>query len=70
MAEGNEMSTQETGQPSSPSAGGGDRPYCPQCQRRMIVKQVSPVLFASDFDDIVFGCDECGTEAKRSVKRR
>jgi hypothetical protein len=36
----------------------------------MAVKQVSPVLFASDFDDMVFGCDECGTETKRSVKRR
>jgi len=44
-------------------------PACPQCQRRMSVKQVKPVLFASDVDDVLYGCDECGTEAKRSVKR-
>jgi hypothetical protein len=65
------MSMQESGQPGvPPPASGGDQPHCPQCQRRMMLKQVSPVLFASDFDDMVFGCDHCGTEAKRSVKRR
>ena len=42
---------------------------CPQCQRRMTVKQVSPVLFASGLDDVVYGCEGCGTEAKRTVKR-
>jgi hypothetical protein len=35
----------------------------------MAVKQVTPVLFASDLDDIVFGCDACGVEVKRTVKR-
>ena len=44
-------------------------PDCPQCQRRMTVKQISPVLFASDVDDVVYGCDDCGTKAKRTVKR-
>ena len=29
----------------------------PQCQRRMTVKQISPVLFASDVDDVVYGCE-------------
>ena len=42
---------------------------CPECERSMIVKQVIPVLFASELDDVVFGCDKCGTEAKRTVKR-
>jgi hypothetical protein len=27
------------------------------------------VLFASTVDDMIFGCDECGTEIKRTVKR-
>ena len=35
----------------------------------MAVKQVTPVLFASEFDDMIFGCEKCGTEAKRTVKR-
>ena len=51
--------------------GGGtpERPACPTCQRRMDVKQVSPVLFATDLDDVVYGCERCSTEAKRTVKR-
>jgi hypothetical protein len=35
----------------------------------MTVKQVMPVLFAPNVDDVVYGCEECGTEIKRSVKR-
>ena len=35
----------------------------------MTVKQVTPVLFASGMDDVVYGCEDCGTEAKRTVKR-
>ncbi len=44
-------------------------PACPQCQRRMTVKQVTPVLFASGMDDVIYGCEDCGTEVKRTVKR-
>jgi RNase P subunit RPR2 len=47
----------------------GKNPICPQCRHRMTVKQVAPVLFASEMDDIVYGCEECGTETKRTVKR-
>jgi RNase P subunit RPR2 len=46
-----------------------ENPVCPQCDRPMKVKHVMPVLFASKVDDIVYGCDDCGTEAKRTVKR-
>ena len=35
----------------------------------MAVKQVAPVLFASNLDDVIYGCEKCGTEAKRTVKR-
>ena len=35
----------------------------------MTVKQVSPLLFASNMDDVVYGCEDCGTEIKRTVKR-
>ena len=62
-----------------PSSGGARRPLrpkasashpaCPKCRRRMTVKLVAPVLFASNLDDVMFGCEECGTEAKRTVKR-
>ena len=65
------MSSQESfaagknGQPSK----SGEIPSCPQCQSLMTVQQVSPALFASDIDDIVYGCEGCGTEAQRTVKR-
>jgi RNase P subunit RPR2 len=45
------------------------KPACPKCQRSMTVKQVAPVLFASGLDDVVFGCEDCGTEEKRTVRR-
>jgi hypothetical protein len=58
---------------SPPRFGGPKRPAtipaCPQCQVHMTVKQASPVLFASNLDDVVYGCEKCGTEAKRTVKR-
>jgi DNA-directed RNA polymerase subunit RPC12/RpoP len=44
-------------------------PQCQGCQRRMSVKQVSPVLFASEMDDVIYRCDGCGAETKRTVKR-
>jgi hypothetical protein len=44
-------------------------PTCPKCTRRMTVKQVSPVLFAATVDDVIYGCEDCGTEVKRTVKR-
>jgi hypothetical protein len=44
-------------------------PDCQKCGRRMTVKQVAPVLFASNMDDVVYGCEDCGTETKRTIKR-
>jgi hypothetical protein len=44
-------------------------PSCPTCERRMTVKRVTAVLFASGLDDVVYSCEKCGTEAKRTVKR-
>ena len=35
----------------------------------MIVTQVTPVLFASGLDDVVYSCEKCGTAAKRTIKR-
>jgi DNA-directed RNA polymerase subunit RPC12/RpoP len=73
------MSTQEQQGPSSsgmpPGSGdptnplGPENPPCPTCERRMVVRQVMPVLFASGLDDVVYGCEKCGTEAKRTIKR-
>lgn len=59
----------------SPCSGGAanpsglENPPCPTCQRRMVIRQVAPVLLASGLDDIVYGCEKCGTEIKRTVKR-
>ena len=72
------MSSQQQQRPSGsgmlpPSGGavppGRDNPACPICQRPMTVKQVSPVLFASGLDDVIYGCEDCGIEAQRTVKR-
>jgi hypothetical protein len=35
----------------------------------MTVKQVTPVLFASGMDDVIYGCEDCGTEVKRTLKQ-
>ena len=56
------------GTPMPPSAA-SQNPDCPECRRVMTVKQVSPVLLASAFDDVIYGCDRCGTEAQRTVPR-
>ncbi len=66
MSSGKQFASSADGKPSRAPAG---HPNCPQCQRRMTVKQVSPVLFASGVDDVVYGCEGCGTEAKRIVRR-
>lgn len=73
------MSMQDQNGPSStgvpPRSGGPakppgpENPPCPTCQRRMVVRQVMPVLFAAGVDDVVYGCEKCGTEVKRTVKR-
>jgi hypothetical protein len=70
------MSMQEMPPPGGPPSSSaplrapkGKYPPCPECQRRMTVKSVAPVLFASGIDDVVYGCEDCGTEAKRTVRR-
>ena len=55
--------------PVKPPKSKSKNPACPECERRMTVKQVTPVLFASAIDDVVYRCEDCGTEAKRTVKR-
>ena len=47
----------------------GEYPACPQCQRRMTIRSISPVLFATGIDDVVYGCEDCGTEVKKTVNR-
>lgn len=56
-----------SGGPQSPPKAGP--PPCPNCRRTMAISQVTPVLFASGLDDVVFRCEKCGGEAKRTVKR-
>lgn len=62
------MTTSKTRLPAPPSTA-GRWPSCPHCTRKMTVKQVTPVLFASNMDDVVYGCEDCGTATKRTVKR-
>lgn len=66
------MSMQETPPGAGKPPRGGPKAanmVCAQCGGRMVVKQVSPVLFASGIDEVVTGCEKCATEVKRTVKR-
>jgi ribosomal protein L37AE/L43A len=66
------MSSQQQQMPTAgapPSGGKPKHPPCPKCARPMTVKRIAPVLFASNLDDTIFGCEDCGTEIKRTVKR-
>lgn len=66
------MSLQRSGKPgpgAEKRAGGSEQPECPKCKRAMSVRQIAPVLFASNIDDVIYACDRCGTETKRTVKR-
>ena len=42
---------------------------CPQCGGRMTIRLVKPDMFAEGVDDIIHGCNGCGAELTRSVKR-
>ena len=35
----------------------------------MGIKLVTPVLFASNVDDVIYHCERCGSEERRSVRR-
>lgn len=50
--------------------GSSKYPKCPSCERRMTVKQVMPVLFTRELDEVIYRCEDCDTETKRTVKRR
>jgi len=34
----------------------------------MTVKRVAPVLFASSLDDVIYGCEKCDTEVRRTKR--
>jgi RNase P subunit RPR2 len=51
-------------------ANGAKHPVCKLCRQPIIVKLIAPVLFAGAFDDVVYGCERCGAEAKRTLKRK
>ena len=57
-----------TSNDNSPVRAGDIHPNCPRCQHRMRFKQLSPAMEA-DLDDVVYGCERCGTETTRAVKR-
>jgi hypothetical protein len=51
-----------------PSSDGA--PACPQCRRAMQLRVVEPVMFTSDLDDMTYRCENCDTEARRTVGRK
>jgi len=69
------MSEQQQGDRPMPvgagrfSASKPKSPACPKCTRAMTIKQIMPLMFTTDIDDVLYRCEDCGTELKRSVKR-
>jgi hypothetical protein len=66
------MSLQRSDKPgpvAAVRAGGSEQPECPKCKRAMSVRQIEPVLFASNVDNVTYACDRCGAETKRTIKR-
>ena len=42
---------------------------CPNCKNEMIVMQVTPILFADGFEDVIYRCKGCHSDVKRTFKR-
>ena len=63
------MALRQSSRPKRKTTRDANRPACPKCKRPMTVRQVSPLLFAEDMDDVVYGCEECGTTKKQTVTR-
>jgi ssDNA-binding Zn-finger/Zn-ribbon topoisomerase 1 len=41
---------------------------CPQCDARMVVTDITPVVFGNSRDDITYKCNNCGTEVMKTLK--
>ena len=51
------------------ASGKPNNPACPACHCAMTVKEVMPVS-AIGVGGTVYACDGCGTETRRTAKRR
>jgi transposase-like protein len=43
---------------------------CPNCKGEMTVTEVAPILFTENLEDVTYRCKGCGSELKRTFKRR
>jgi uncharacterized protein with PIN domain len=43
-------------------------PRCPDCREPMVFKRKKPILFTDGLADAIYRCENCRTEAKRTVK--
>jgi DNA-directed RNA polymerase subunit RPC12/RpoP len=60
------MNTQMNIQTAWPLAKAG--PTCPDCDAKMVVIAVTPVVFGNSRDDITYKCNYCGTEVMSTLK--
>jgi hypothetical protein len=63
------QASQPTRRSAAKRTGGSEKLKCPKCQRPMTLKQVTPLLFTASMDEMVYGCEDCGTKTKRTMKR-
>jgi hypothetical protein len=43
---------------------------CSTCKGEMTVTEVAPILFTENLEDVTYRCKGCGSELKRTFKRR
>jgi len=55
--------------PQAGSRPAPQHPNCPACGKPMGIKLITPTMFAERIDDTTYGCESCGAEVKRSIKR-
>ena len=43
---------------------------CPNCKGEMMVTEVAPIFFTENLEGVTYRCKGCGSELKRTFKRR
>jgi hypothetical protein len=43
--------------------------HCPKCGTVMVVANRKPLMFTYDIDEILYHCEKCDTNEKRTVER-
>ena len=42
---------------------------CPECEREMVITRITPILFASEFEELTLLCQNCDFTKKLKINR-